>query len=123
MVRKCICLRHNLPIAFFDKLSKILHASDAKIDKYLYMESLSMKYRAKVEVRLKPGHSDPEGETTKQSLAELSYSVLSVGAGKVYEIVLEARSLNEAKKIIDEICRRLLANPVKDNYIFEIEVK
>jgi len=108
---------------FFDKLSKNLHASVVKIDKYLYMRSLSMKYRAKVEVRLKPGHSDPEGETAKQSLAELNYPVLSVGAGKVYEIVLEARSLNEAKRMIDEICRRLLANPVKDNYIFEIEVE
>jgi len=82
-----------------------------------------MKYRAKVVVRLKPGHSDPEGETTKQSLAGLNYPVLSVCAGKVYEIVLEARSLKEAKRMIDEICRRLLANPVKDNYIFEIEAE
>ncbi|MFB0522885.1 MAG: phosphoribosylformylglycinamidine synthase subunit PurS [Candidatus Bathyarchaeia archaeon] len=82
-----------------------------------------MKYRAKVEVRLKPGHSDPEGETAKQSLAELNYPVLSVGAGKIYEILLDARSLNEAKRIVNEICRRLLANPVKDNYVFEIEVE
>jgi len=82
-----------------------------------------MKYCAKVEVRLKPGHSDPEGETVKQSLAQLNYPVLSVCAGKIYEIALEARSLNEAKKMIDEICRRLLANPVKDNYVFEIEVE
>ncbi len=82
-----------------------------------------MKYCAKVEVRLKPGHSDPEGETAKQSLAELNYSVLSVSVGKIYEIALEARSLNAAKKMIDEICRRLLANPIKDNYVFEIEVE
>jgi len=80
-----------------------------------------MKYRTKVEVGLKPGHSDPEGETTKQSLAELNYPVLSVGVRKVYDIVLEAKSLNEAKRMIDEICRRLLANPVKDNYVFEFE--
>jgi len=80
-----------------------------------------MKYRAKVEVGLKPGHSDPEGETTKQSLIELNYSVRSVGVRKVYEIVLEARTLNEAKRMADEMCRRLLANPVKDDYFFEIE--
>lgn len=80
-----------------------------------------MKYRTKVEVGLKPGHSDPEGETTKQSLVELNYPVLSVGVRKVYEIMLEARGLNEAKRMTDEICRRLLANPVKDNYFFEIE--
>jgi len=85
------------------------------------MKSLSMKYRARVEVGLKPGHSDPEGETTKQSLAELNYSVLSVCVRKVYEIVLEARSLNEAKKTAEEMCKRLLANPVKDSYSLDIE--
>jgi phosphoribosylformylglycinamidine synthase len=80
-----------------------------------------MRYRAKVEVRLKPGHSDPEGETTKQSLEELNYPVKSVGVGKVYEIALEARSLAETKRLVDQMCRRLLANPVKDDYRFEIE--
>ena len=85
------------------------------------MKSLSMKYRAKVEVRLKPGHSDPEGETTKQSLSELNYPLKSVGVSKVYEIVLEAKSLNEAKKMVDDMCKRLLTNPVKDNYRFEVE--
>lgn len=80
-----------------------------------------MKYRAKVQVGLKPGHSDPEGETTKQSLAELNYPVTSVGVSKVYEIMLEAGNQTEAKKIVDEMSKRLLANPVKDNYRFEIE--
>jgi len=80
-----------------------------------------MKFRARVEVNLKPGHSDPEGETTKQSLSELNYAVHSVNVSKVYELVLEAKSLVEAKKQVDEMCKRLLANPVKDNYNFEIE--
>jgi len=85
------------------------------------MKCVSMKYRAKVEVGLKPGHSDPEGETTKQSLSELNYPVKSVGVSKVYEIVLEAKSLSEAKKMVEDMCKRLLANPVKDNYRFEVE--
>lgn len=85
------------------------------------MKSVSMKYRAKVEVELKPGHSDPEGETTRQSLSELNYPVKSVGVSKVYEIVLEAKSLSEAKKMVDDMCKRLLANPVKDNYSFDVE--
>ncbi len=80
-----------------------------------------MKYRARVEVRLKPGHSDPEGETAKQSLSELNYPVDSVGVSKVYEIVLEAKTLSEAEKTVESMCKRLLANPVKDNYRFEIE--
>jgi phosphoribosylformylglycinamidine (FGAM) synthase PurS component len=60
-----------------------------------------MIYRAKIEVSLKPGHSDPEGETTA--------------------IIFSARSVKEANRLVDEMCRRLLANPTKDNYNFAIE--
>ncbi|MFQ6073931.1 MAG: phosphoribosylformylglycinamidine synthase subunit PurS [Candidatus Bathyarchaeia archaeon] len=74
-----------------------------------------------MEVSLKPGHSDPEGETTKKALSELNYPVKAVSVSKVYTIRLEAGSLKSAKQKVDEICRRLLANPVKDNYEFEIE--
>jgi len=80
-----------------------------------------MEYIARVEVSLKPGHSDPEGETTKQSLVELNYPVKSVKVSKVYEVRLEASSLEEAKRRVEEMCRRLLSNPVKDNYVFQIE--
>ena len=80
-----------------------------------------MKFHARVEVNLKPRHSDPEGETTKQSLSELNYAVHSVNVSKIYELVLEAKNLAEAKRQVDEMCKRLLANPVKDNYHFEIE--
>jgi phosphoribosylformylglycinamidine synthase PurS subunit len=80
-----------------------------------------MVYRAKIEVSLKSGHSDPEGEMTGQSLRELKYSVKSVSVSKVYDVYLEADSMEEAAKQVDEMCRRLLANPTKDNYRFEIE--
>jgi phosphoribosylformylglycinamidine synthase len=76
---------------------------------------------ARVEVSLKPGHSDPEGETTRQSLGELNYPVESVKVSKVYDIRLEASSLDEAKRQVEEMCKRLLSNPVKDNYVFHVE--
>ncbi len=80
-----------------------------------------MEFTAKVEVSLKPGHSDPEGETTRDSLAELNYPVKDIQVSKVYQIRLEVSSLKEAEKKVDEMCRRLLANPVKDNYSIRIE--
>ena len=80
-----------------------------------------MMYRARIEVSLKPGHSDPEGEMTAQSLKELKYSVKTVGVSKVYEIIFEADSREKAEKAVEEMCRRLLANPTKDDYSFEIE--
>jgi phosphoribosylformylglycinamidine synthase len=80
-----------------------------------------MRYRLKIEVRLKPGHSDPEGETTARLLRELGYRVDAVNVSKVYSVVLEAESKEEANVEADEICRRLLANPTKDDYVITVE--
>ena len=79
-----------------------------------------MRFECKVEVSLKPGLSDPEGETTRNALVNLGYRVGKVRVSKVYELILEASSLSEAKKLAEEICNRLLANPTKDNYRFEV---
>ena len=78
-------------------------------------------YRARIEVSLKAGHSDPEGEMTEQSLRELKYSVKKVNVSKVYTVVFEAESREKAEEAMEEMCRRLLANPTKDNYSYEIE--
>lgn len=78
------------------------------------------RFKVKVEVRLKPGFLDPEGETVKHTLNDLGYSVEAVRVGKVYEIVLKANLPEEAGRIADEMCRRLLANPVKDVYMVEV---
>jgi len=80
-----------------------------------------MRFHAKIEVALKPGHSDPEGETTRQSLLELHFPVRSVSVSKVYEVELDAENPAQARKSLDEMCRRLLANPVKDDYSLKIE--
>ena len=80
-----------------------------------------MKYRLKIEVSLKPGHSDPEGETTADLLKELGYKVEAVNVGKVYTVVLDASSKREAQAEAVEMCRRLLANPTKDDYVIRVE--
>ncbi|RLG94573.1 phosphoribosylformylglycinamidine synthase subunit PurS [Candidatus Bathyarchaeota archaeon] len=80
-----------------------------------------MRYIARVEVSLKPGHSDPEGETTRDSLKELNYPVRDVRVSKVYTILLEASSIKEAEEQVEEMSRRLLANPVKDDYRISVE--
>jgi len=80
-----------------------------------------MLYKARVEVSLKQGHSDPEGETTARSLRELAYSVRNVGVSKMYTITIEADSKEKAEVYVEEMCRRLLANPTKDNYSFKVE--
>jgi phosphoribosylformylglycinamidine synthase subunit PurS len=80
-----------------------------------------MKYRAKIEVSLKPGHTDPEGNTTQHLLKELGYEVTEVGVSKVYNIHLESSSNKEAMAKAEEMAKRLLANPTKDNYTITVE--
>jgi len=80
-----------------------------------------MRYCLKIEVSLKPGHSDPEGEATRNLLKELGYRVEAVNVSKEYIVILDATSKREAKTKADEMCRRLLANPTKDNYAVKIE--
>ena len=80
-----------------------------------------MKYRAKIEVSLKLGHSDPEGETTSRLLKELGFAVDTVNVSKVYAIIFEAQTLNEAKAKVEDMCKRLLTNPTKDNYTIAFE--
>lgn len=79
-----------------------------------------MRYLARVYVSLKPGYSDPEGETTAKALQGLGYSVEEVRVSKVYEVVLEAGDRAEAGRLVEEMCRRLLTNPTKDDYTYEL---
>jgi len=79
-----------------------------------------MKYVATVYVSLKPGYSDPEGETTAGALQGLGYRVTEVRTSKAYEVTLEAESRKEAEAAVEEMCRRLLTNPTKDDYRFEL---
>ena len=79
-----------------------------------------MKYKAFVYVTLKKGYSDPEGDTTANALQGLGYPVEKVRSSKAHEVYYEAKSRVEAEKLLDEMCRRLLTNPTKDDYNFEI---
>ena len=80
-----------------------------------------MKWRLRIEVSLKPGHSDPEGETTAQLLKELGYKTDSVNVSKDYTVILQAATKKEAETKAEEMCKRLLANPTKDNYSIAVE--
>ncbi|MBS7610332.1 phosphoribosylformylglycinamidine synthase subunit PurS [Candidatus Bathyarchaeota archaeon] len=81
-----------------------------------------MVFRVTVFVNLKEGYSDPEGEATEKSLRDLGYDgIHDVRVGKIYRMVLEAPSRKEAEAIMDQVCRRFLANPVKDDYRFVLE--
>lgn len=80
----------------------------------------SMKYQARIFVTLRPSVLDPAGTAVQSALKQMDYHVDSVRIGKYVEIVLEATDEAEASQRLDETCDKLLANPVIENYRFEL---
>ncbi len=76
---------------------------------------------AEVKIELKEGVADPEGMNTEKTLKLLGWDVESVKTGTIFEIDLgENYSEEEAKKEVQEMCEKLLANPVIQTYKIEI---
>ena len=78
-------------------------------------------YLAKVRVTLKPTVNDPQGLTILGALHSLGFSsAREVRAGKYLEVRMDEGSREEAEAQAEEMCRRLLANPVIESYSFEV---
>lgn len=78
-------------------------------------------YLAKVFITLKPGVLDPQGSAVEKALQALDFSgVQEVRIGKYLEVRLAAKDKAQAEVDTEEMCRRLLANPVIENYRFEL---
>lgn len=76
---------------------------------------------AKVHVTLKPVVLDPQGQAVQGGLRTLGFdTVQSVRAGKYLEIKLEAPDRHEAERLVNEMCVKLLANPVIEEYRLEV---
>lgn len=80
-----------------------------------------MEFQAEVRIELKPGITDAEGETVQKSLQLLGYPVKKVSSVKIYSLIIDAKSKGDAEKKLEDACKRLLANPVINNYSISIE--
>lgn len=82
---------------------------------------LTGRWVAEVRVALRPGIADPEGQTVASALRSLGYtSVSEVRSGKLLRIGFEATDRDTAAQVVDEMCRRLLANPVMEVATWEL---
>ena len=78
-------------------------------------------YKAQIKVTLRKSILDPQGKTIEHSIQSLGYkNVKDTRIGKYVELKLEVSSEDEAKKITQEVCSKLLANPVMEDYEFSI---
>ena len=77
--------------------------------------------RARVEIHLKKGVTDPEGDNVLKALKLLGFgSVTGVRSIKVFEIDTAEKTSARARAAVEEMCRKLLANPVIHDYRIEV---
>ena len=77
--------------------------------------------KAKIFVTLKEGILDPQGRAVQQTLQTLGFSsVDEVRIGKFLEVDVQETNRSAAEAQIKSMCEKLLANPVIENYRFEL---
>jgi len=68
-------------------------------------------------VTLKKDVLDPQGKVVNQTLKNMGYkNIISVRQGKYFEIEINEEDKNKVKIIIEEICKKLLANTIIEDY-------
>lgn len=78
-------------------------------------------YQARIYITLRPSVLDPAGTAVQSGLKHMGYdNVEQVRIGKYVELVLQAPDESAARDQLDRICDQLLANPVIENYRFEL---
>lgn len=81
-------------------------------------------FEAKVTVQLKKGISDPEGVNTLKAIHLLGFTkVQQVKTIRTFDLLIDGTDKNQVKKDVEQICQRLLTNPVIHHYEIAIEEK
>jgi len=76
--------------------------------------------KATVLVRPKEGILDPQGAAVESALEHLGFAVSGARVGKVVDLELEAADEAEARTQVEQMCERLLANPLIESYEIEL---
>jgi phosphoribosylformylglycinamidine synthase len=78
-------------------------------------------FQARIEITHRPGILDPQGANIERALPALGYdNVGHVSVGKSIRLVLDAPDEQHAQAQVDEMCHRLLANPVIEDFTIEL---
>lgn len=79
-------------------------------------------FQARIYITLKTGILDPQGKAVRSALAALGYeSVEDVRVGKYLVLTLDYSDRAQAEKDVKEMCDRLLANPVIEDYTYDLQ--
>lgn len=82
---------------------------------------MTKQYQAQIYVTLRPSVLDPAGTAVQSGLVQMGYeNVEQIRIGKYIELMLQATDEATAREQLEQICDRLLANPVIENYRFDL---
>jgi phosphoribosylformylglycinamidine synthase subunit PurS len=80
-----------------------------------------MRFAVRVEVRLRPGIADPEGATIERALPALGFEdVRGVRSGRSFRFEVDAEDEAAARRRVEDLAHRLLANPVIEETVLEL---
>ena len=73
-------------------------------------------------VTLKKDVLDPQGKVVRQTLKNMGYeSIINIRQGKYFEIEIDETDKEKAKKVVDDICKKLLTNIVIEDYTIDFK--
>lgn len=79
-------------------------------------------YLSKIRVTLRKSILDPQGKAVEHAIGTMNIGAIKdVRMGKYIELKVDAGNEAAARTAIEEVCKKLLANPVMEDYHFEIE--
>lgn len=79
-------------------------------------------YRAIIKITLRKKILDPQGKVVENSLHNLNFNQLrDVRIGKIIEMTVDVEDENEARMLVESACKKLLANPVTEDFQYEVQ--
>ena len=80
------------------------------------------KYLALITIKLRSGILDVQGKAVENALHSISFNTMSnVRIGKYVELNVEADTAETARSLVDDACKKLIANPIIEDYFIEIK--
>lgn len=94
------------------------------MEKVLLGIGMTLQYQAQIYVTLRPSVLDPAGVAVQSGIRQMGYeNIEQVRIGKYIQLGLQAASEEEARQQLHQVCDRLLANPVIENYRFDLALQ
>ena len=79
-------------------------------------------YLSRIKITLRKSILDPQGKAVEHAIGTLNVgNVKDVRMGKYIELKVDVSDENAARAATEEVCKKLLANPIMEDFHFEIE--